>query len=168
MSASIIFSSILREQTASDGGGDLRPQTLVSKSYQLQQLHQFLHALGSIPRTDPHFHLCKKSFRIFSKVNEVLGGGTVSMDAPNPEGAQYLLETDQTSSDSSSVDYSNLGWLNSNLSTFGALPWMDHVWMDFGGPLMLPSETEQTSVNPPYTTDSVAFGDTGIDMLWTS
>ena len=105
---------------------------------------------------------------MFSKVNEVLGGGTVSVDAPNPECAQHELETDQTNSDSVSIDYSNLGWLNSNLSTFGALPWMDHVWTDFGELFMLPSESEQTSVNPPYTTDSVAFGDTGIDMLWTS
>jgi hypothetical protein len=105
---------------------------------------------------------------MFSKVNEVLGGGTVSIDAPNLEGAQHLLEPDQTSSDSTSVDYSNLGWLNSNLSTFGALPWMDHVWVDFGEPFILPSESEQTNVNAPYTTDSVAFEDTGIDMLWTS
>ena len=107
---------------------------------------------------------------MFSKVNEVLGCGTVSIDTPNPEGVQHQLETDQTSSDSASIDYSNLGWLNSNLSTFGALPWMDHVWMDFGEPFMLPSESEseQTGVNPPYTTDSVAFEDTRIDMLWTS
>jgi hypothetical protein len=105
---------------------------------------------------------------MFSKVNEVLGGGTVSIDAPNPEGAQHQLETDQTSSDSASIDYSDLGGLNSNLSTFGALPWIDHVWMDFGEPFMLPSESEQTSVNPPYTTDPVAFEDTGIDLLWTS
>jgi hypothetical protein len=105
---------------------------------------------------------------MFSKVKEVLGGGTVSTDAPNPEGAQHRLETGQTSSDSTSVDYLNLGWLNSNLSAFGALPWMDHVWMDFGEPFILPSESEQTSANLPYTTDSVAFEDTGIDMLWTS
>ena len=145
-------------------------QPLISKSYHLQQLHQFLHALSSIQRTDPHFHLCKKSFRMFSKVNEVLSGGTVSIDASNPEGAQHQLETDQTSSDSASIDYSNLGWLNSNLSTFGSLPWMDHVWMDFGEPFMLSSESEsgQTGVNLPYTTNSVAFEDTGIDMLWTS
>ena len=105
---------------------------------------------------------------MFSKVNEVLSGGTVSIDAPNPEGAQHVLEIDQTSSDSASVDYSNLGWLDSNLNTLGALPWMDHVWMDFGEQFMLPSESEQISLNPPYTTDSAAFEDTGIDMLWTS
>jgi hypothetical protein len=107
---------------------------------------------------------------MFSKVNEVLGCGTVSVDTPNPESAQHQLEPDQASSDSASIDYSNLGWLNNNLSTLGALPWMDHVWMDFGEPFMPPSESgsEQTGVNLPYTTNSVAFEDTGIDMLWTS
>jgi hypothetical protein len=143
------------------------PQPLISKCYHLQQLRQFLQALKSIPPTDPHFHLCKKSFRMFSKVYEVLGGGTVSTDAPNPEGAQYQVESDQTSSDSASVDYSDLGWLNNNLSTFGSLPWMDHVWVDLGEPFILPPESEQSGVNPPYTTGPAAFGDVGIDMLWT-
>ena len=104
---------------------------------------------------------------MFSKVNEVLGGGTVSTAAPNPEGAQYQLESDQPSSDSASVDYSDLGWLNNNLSTFGSLPWMDHVWVDLGEPFILPSEPELSGDNPPYMTDPLAFGDAGIDMLWT-
>ena len=104
---------------------------------------------------------------MFSKVNEVLGGGTVAIDTPNPEGTLHQFDTDQTSSDSTSVDYSNLGWLNSNLSDFGALPWMDHVWTDFGEPFMLPSDSEQAGVHPPYTAGSVAFEETGIDMLWT-
>jgi hypothetical protein len=168
VSAGIIFSSILREQTESDGSSDLQSQTLISKSYHLQQLHQFLRALHSIPRNDPHYYLCKKSFRMFSKVNEVLGGGSFSTGTPNLEGAQYPLETDQTSSDSASVDYSNLGLLNSNLSTLGALPWMDHVWMDFGELFTLSSESEQASINLPYTAGSAVFEDTGIDMLWTS
>jgi hypothetical protein len=143
----MIFSTILKNHTVSDGKGDLLPAPLASKSHHLAELEQFLDALSSIPPTDPHTKACQKAFRIFSKVNEALGG-----IPPDTIFNRKSLQSDQTadlSGPPSSDSYSEAG-LNNHLSDFGALPWLDHVWMDFGEDLVQLSEDMDI---PPFSGD---------------
>ena len=134
-SAGVIFSRILQEHRPSDGTGDLLPQPLITKSYHLQELHRFLDALSSIQPTEPHFQSCRKALQIFSKVNEAMSG-TVAVGALNRKG-KYHRQIDRPS-DIVSSEYSPSG-LNSDLRGLGALPWLDHVWIDSGDAFVLPS-----------------------------
>lgn len=143
----MIFSTILKNHTVSDGKCDFLPAPLISKSHHVAELRQFLNALSSISPTDPLTKACQKAFRIFSKVNEALGG--IPPDTIfNPKSLQPE-QTADLSGPPSSDSYSETE-LNSHLSDFGALPWLDHVWVDFEEDLVQLSEGMDI---PPFSGD---------------
>jgi hypothetical protein len=131
-SAGVIYSSVLHEHkhlNEESSPTDTLPSPLVSRSHHLQELHLYLKALHSIPATDPHYESCKKVFRIFSKVDEILVG-VGRADQSTYRNMLSLPPFSDTSDPSDSQPPSEHGELGTqpNLQNFVTLPWQDYDW----------------------------------------
>jgi hypothetical protein len=166
-SAGVIYSHILQRRNAPASSSTL-PDIFNSKGFYLSQLGLFIDALRSIGPQDAHYERCQKALRIFTRVHEVHAGApsititnpehsspmnaTTPQHPPNPHSQASTHFTDSNklqlpsfdsgppTGGSDSTDYFTEHGLTQNLGDFGGLPWLQNVWINFGGDQLTSAE----------------------------